>query len=123
MQRLIQRRVVATLLGILLDLVFVVPFRVSVHQSPELLGVGQWMGGLLSLKLGCRILMDTPSLARLAPRLRLGLQEVSQRGLQQLKLRDLLDKVCLFVSILREESIDVSLCVACSCVNASSMVH
>ena len=89
------RRFVAGLLGVLLDLVLVVPLRVSSHQSPELFGVGQWMGGVLSLKLGCRILTDTPSLAPLAPRLRHALIEMSQRGWQNLYLLELIEKVAL----------------------------
>ena len=56
---------VAGLLGVLLDLVLFVPFRVSWYQSPELMGVGQWMGGVLGLKLGCSMLMDSPALAPL----------------------------------------------------------
>jgi E3 ubiquitin-protein ligase MARCH6 len=88
-------RCVAGLLGLLIDLVMVVPLRVSFHQSPELFGVAPWMGGVLFLKLGCRVLVDTPSLAPLAPRFRLGVVEMSQRGWQNLHLLELLDKVGL----------------------------
>jgi len=87
--------VVAALLGLVLDLVLIVPFRLSFYQSPELLGVGQWMGGLVSLKVGCNIFMNTPSLAPLAPHLHTGLVEAYERGWRHLDLLALLDKVAL----------------------------
>ena len=59
--------VLAPLVGALFDLAALVPLRVKTHQSPELLGVGQWMWGLLVLKLGYRLLVDSAILAAWAP--------------------------------------------------------
>jgi len=86
---------VPLLTGMLLDLLFVVPLRCTLYQTPELLGPGQWMGGALAVKVLCRLLVNTPSLAPLCPRVRQGLVNLTHRGWQNVHLVEFFDTVAL----------------------------